>query len=384
MSHFFNWQLISTGLAIFSMFFGAGNLMYPIKVGFLAGQYTPLAMIAFLITGVFLPFAGLIAIILFQGSYKEFFYRLGNIPGAIFIFFCMFIIGPGIAMPRITTLSYTMMQPFMPFMPLWAFCVLFLALTFLATYKENKIVDLLGYVISPLLLISLFIIIIKGYLTRATVVATNETAVSSFVESFNIGYQTLDLLGGIFFAAVVIGILQKSFNDTAHDFKKLSVLSFKAGSLGLSLLALVYFGLSNLGAYFGHNLEKINEGVLFSTISFRVMGQSGAFIIALAVLMACYSTIIALAAVFAEFLVNVSNKKINYVPALIITLLLTLIPSIFGLGVILEFSAPLIMITYPSLVVLTLCNIAYKLFNFQWIKLPVAVTLLASIIMHVM
>lgn len=202
-------EVFTTGLAIFSMFFGAGNLMFPIKVGVLAGENLAWGIAGLLITALLLPLAGLIAIILFEGDYKAFFNRLGKIPGFLLVSLCMLIIGPLIAMPRIVTLSYTMIEPFMPAMPLYIFTVIFLAATFFATYKENKIIDILGYIVSPLLLVSLGIIIIKGLFTGTATTITDQTKLQVFWNSLKTGYQTLDLLGGIFFAAIVISILKK-------------------------------------------------------------------------------------------------------------------------------------------------------------------------------
>jgi LIVCS family branched-chain amino acid:cation transporter len=381
---FFNSEIITTGLAIFSMFFGAGNLMFPIKVGLMSGDKNFFGMIGFLFSGVLIPLVALVTIILFQGDYKQFFYRLGRIPGFLFILFCMSVVGPLIIMPRIVALSYVTASPFMPGVSLFVFSILFLTCTFLATYKENRIVDILGYVISPLLLASLIIIIVKGYFTGITTTINPDTSLETFTKSFIIGYKLADILAGIFFCSIVITILQKNNPSfVQNNFKKLAVLSFKAGMVGLSLLALIYIGLSYLGAYHGHGLEFINEGELFSTISFRVLGSHGAAIIALAVLMACYSTIIALTAVFADFLnTQLCNNKLGYIPAVVITLLLTLIPANFGLGFILGFSGPIIVIIYPALIALVFTNLAYKLFNFQWIKLPVAITLLVSFILY--
>lgn len=384
MTQWFNRNVITTGLAIFSMFFGAGNLMFPLMVGLQAGHLNSIGITGFILTGVLLPFAGLISIILFQGDYAEFFYRLGKIPGITLICFWTSVAGPLIAMPRITTLSYTMIQPFVPAIPLFVFTILFLVLTFLATYKESRIVDLLGDIISPLLLISLIIIIIKGIWSAPEALYTTQAPLAVFWQSLVTGYQTLDILGGILFASVVISILQKKFDTPGKtDFKRLAWLSFTSGSLGVSLLAIIYIGLSYLGSRFGYGLEHVNEGELFSSISFKILGPHGAAIIALAVILACYSTIIALAAVYAEFLQKqVFKYRISYGYSLFISLAATLLVSNVGLSGILYYSRPIINITYPSLIVLTLCNIAYKTINFKPVKLPVALALLISLCMY--
>lgn len=377
-------EILSTGLAIFSMFFGAGNLMFPINAGLVAGDQNVWAIAGFIITAVLLPLAGLIAIVLFQGDYYEFFNRAGRFFGPFFVFLSLWVIGPVIAMPRIVTLSYTMISPFIPDISLLMFSILFLVLTFLATYKESKILKFLGTIISPLLLISLGIIIIKGFISGNQVTTTDQSALNVFWKNLRDGYQTLDVLGGIFFSSFIITILKKQYSVPGkHDFKKFALISLQSGILGVTLLGIIYIGLSYLGVYFGHGLEFINEGQLFSAVSFRVLGTHGAAIIAIAVLMACYSTIIALAGVFAEYVTNdIFKNKISYSSGLIITLALTLIPSLFGLGTILKFSKPIIFIIYPAIIVLTLLNIAYKLFDFKPVKIPVIITLLISFITY--
>lgn len=200
-------DIFSTGLAIFSMFFGAGNLMYPIESGMKSGSQGLIGLTAFMITAVLLPLIGLIGIILFDGDYNAFFDRLGKRAGQTIIFFCMVIIGPLIAIPRIVTLSHTMISPFLPITYLqqptlgsaFIFSLLFLGITFLATYKESRIIQLLGYIVSPLLLFSLAIIIFKGMWSAGNAIPNAVAPVTLIKDNLIAGYETLDLLGAIFF-----------------------------------------------------------------------------------------------------------------------------------------------------------------------------------------
>lgn len=137
-------KTISTGLAIFGMFFGAGNLMFPIAVGLRSGDATLWGMAGFLITVVVLPTLGLVSMILFDGDYESFFGRLGKIPGFFVTLLCLLVIGPLIAMPRIVTLSHTMIAPFIPAIPSIVFSIIFLGLTFLTTYKKKQNYELNG------------------------------------------------------------------------------------------------------------------------------------------------------------------------------------------------------------------------------------------------
>ena len=184
------------------------------------------------------------------------------------------------------------------------------------------------------------------------------------------------MLGAIFFSSIVITLLKRSLpNQSEKSLHKLALLGLKAGSIAVSLLAVIYIGMSYLGVFHGVGLAHLNEGELFSAVSFRVLGDYGAIIIAIAVLMACFSTIIALAVVVAEYLqYSLFREKISYITALLITLGVTGIISNFGLSAILTHSGPIIDIGYPILIVLTLLNIAYKLFDFKPVKTPVAIT----------
>jgi len=386
--------VISSGLAIFSMFFGAGNLMYPIKTGIMSGNLNFYGISGFLITSVLLPLAGLVAMMLFDGDYKAFFARLGNFPGKAMLGACVIIIGPLIAIPRIVTVAHVMMSPFLPLeilrgsetTSLLLFSLFFLGVSFLGSFRENKIIDVLGYVISPLLVLSLGTLIVKGFITAGAPIAATDTAWGLFRTNVVRGYGTLDLIGAIFFASIVIGILKNKITDKAArtNCKSLAVIGLKAGTIGVGLLALVYIGQSFLGAHFGAGLEGMNDGVAFREIVFKVVGRYGAAIIGSASMFACFSTSIALGAAVAEYLQkDVLKNKIGYVTALAAVLLASLPLSVYGLDTILALTGgPITFIGYPALIALTFCNIGYKLFDFRPVKTPVLITFLIAFITY--
>lgn len=384
MNHSERSHTISVGLAIFSMLFGAGNLMYPLAVGMESGNMMGIGIIGFLLTAICLPLIGLIAMILYDGNYDIFFGRLGNLVGKIAIFICMLVIGPIIAMPRIVTLSHIMIAPFLPealqgisLLSSFIFALFFLGITYLGAFRESKIVDILGNYISPALLISLCIIIIKGFFSAQESITVTTSAWQILSKNLIRGYETLDLLGAIFFCSIVISILKEKLHGKT---KEMIITGFKGGLLGLSLLGIVYVGMSILGAYHGHGIIE-HAGQLFSIISFRVMGQYGAAVVATAVFMACLSTSIALSAVLAEYTQNtLCGKKISFVPALVLVLISCIPLSTAGLGEVLQLTAgPLVYVGYPCLITLCICNIAYKTIGFKSVKIPVIITALCSV-----
>ena len=368
------------GLAIFSMLFGAGNIIYPIKCGVVTGSQNFIGVAGFILTGVFLPIFGLVAMILFDGNYKKFFNRIGKVPGAIAILYCMLILGPLIAMPRCITVPFEMLKPFMQGMNLPLFSILFAITTFLMTYKESKILSLLGNVISPILLGSLAIIAGKGlwqadHLTEQTIPTT-----TVFLEQLTHGFQTLDLLGGLFFAYIVLRILKSNRTSEQVKTKDLAMTSLQSGFIAGILLMLVYVAFSYLGAYYADLVTTdMNGAEMFRIISLNILNKHSIFVIMMAVLMACLSTITALAAVFAEYIHHeLFNKKLSYVACLTLTMVVATVISNFGLSNILHYSMPIILIGYPIITAITICNLGYVLFGFEYIKLPVALTALVT------
>lgn len=385
-------DIIATGLAIFSMLFGAGNIMYPITAGIISGKYNFFGIAGFIITAVLLPLTGLIAMILYDGDYKSFFYRMGKLPGTVMIIICILAIGPAIGLPRCVSVAQVMVSPFLPitllqgqdYLALFLFSLLFLGLTFLASIKENKIIDILGYFISPILLLSLAIVIIKGLIYKGTVATAMASPLQLFKMNLLKGYETLDLIGTIFFASIVITILKnKMGKQTKGCLKKLAQFGLKAGIIGVFLLGIVYVGMSYLGAFNGFGLTQIaaiNPGEAFREVIFRVIGIHGSAIIAIATLMACLSTSIALGTIAAEFLhIDILKNKISYTASLLLVLLASIPLATYGLTAVVAITGgPLVFIGYPVLIALTFCNIAYKLFGFKYVKIPVFATFLIA------
>lgn len=384
MKQFFKSDIVTIGFAVFSMLFGAGNLIYPLLVGMNTGSQYGIAIAAFNATAVLLPLVGLITILLFNGSYYDFFERLGKVPGNIIIFICMLILGPVLVIPRIVTLSHVMLTPFLPTAWLstvsmgssFVFALIFLGITFLCTYKESGVVQLLGRIISPLLLLSLLVIISKGFYDATTLLESHAPSLEVITNNLLVGYQTLDLLGAIFFGAIIVSLIKASAGDSFETNKKKAVVTAtKAGLLGVSLLAIIYVSMAFLGAYFGHNFQGMDAGSLFREISLYILGNKAGIVIALAVLLACLSTAIALGAVCAEYLQKIVCKsKISYVTALLIVLALCIPLSTVGLSTVLSLAdGPLTHIGYPVLIALTLTNLAYKTCGFKPVKIPVAI-----------
>ncbi len=371
---------IAIGLAMFSMFFGAGNVVFPLALGQIAQDKNFFAILGMLITAVGVPFAGLIAMTLFDGDYKSFFGRMGKVPGFLIAAIIMGLIGPFGAMPRCIALSYSTTKVFMPEVSLILFSAIACVIIWLFTFKRNSILDTLGYVLTPLLLGSLGIIIVKGLLSSPHVPTADHESFAIFLKGLKDGYQTMDLLGAFFFSSVIIACLKNRAGSIESTPKQLVITTLKASLIGAFLLASAYIGFSYVSSFHSGALLNVPSDELISMIAIHVLGKHAALIACVAVSLTCLTTAIALAAVFAEFIHNdLTFGKIGYTPSLIITLVVTFFVSTLNFTGIAAFLAPILQICYPALIVLSLFNMIYKLYDFKPVKLPVIAVFLISL-----
>ncbi len=371
--------ILTTGLAMFSMFFGAGNVVFPLALGQYSQGNTLFAVLGLLITAVGIPFMGLIAMTLFDGNYKHFFERIGKTPGFIVAVFIMGLIGPLGALPRCIALSYSTLQLYFPDMSASLFSIGACLLIFLFTFKKNSILDVLGNILTPVLLLSLGFIIVKGLIVSPPMPVGDTNQIDIFFKGLNDGYQTMDLFGAFFFSSVVLSCLKTENSEQQND-KQIIKMALKASLIGASLLSLVYIGFSFVAAFHSENLIGIEQDKLIGTIAIQVLGPLAGVAACIAVALACLTTAIALAAVFAEFIhKDISQKKIGYIPALIGTLIVTYFISTLNFMGIAKMLVPILQICYPALILLSVLNIAYKLYHFKPVKTPVLVVFAISL-----
>lgn len=373
---------IATGLAMFSMFFGAGNVVFPLALGQLAQDKNFYAILGLLITAVGVPFIGLIAMTLFDGNYKLFFNRIGKVPGAMVAFCIICLIGPFGAIPRCVALSYSTIQGYIPNISLVAFSIGSCLLIYLFTFRKSKILDVLGYVLTPFLLFSLLVIIIKGFMEAPSLQPIDYSETTIFLKGLQEGYQTMDLLGAFFFSSVVLSCLKEGIPPSEHqNHKKIIKATLKSSTIGALLLSAVYIGFSYVAAFHTRDLGAVSQDELLGAIAHKILGPYAGLVASIAVALACLTTAIALAAVFAEYLhKEVTQTKLNYQASLVITLVIAAIFSTLKFTGIIAILAPILSVCYPALIVLSLLNIGYKLYHVQSVKIPVFLTFALSVI----
>lgn len=345
---------LAAGLAIFAMFFGAGNIIFPLALGQTALDKTPWGLAGLLLTAVAMPFLGLLAMFRYQGRVRLFFSRLGKIPGLLIACLIIFLLGPLGAAPRCLALAHSTLSLSFPYIPLTLFSALACLLILFFTYRENRLLKLLGYFLSPLKITLLVLVIIKGFMEapEATLLSTESNS-SHFWAGLTEGYNTMDLLAAFFFAPIVIsslGGLEKG--------AKLNRFVLVASGIGAFLLALVYVGFCYLAYFYAPQLEGIPSDKLLGAIAIKVLGAHAGLIVSLTVTFACLTTAIALVAAFAGFVEKeIFRERFAYLPILSVSLLMTFAVTTLEFQGIARFLSPVLEICYPALIVLTFYNL---------------------------
>lgn len=370
-----------TGLAMFSMFFGAGNVVFPLTLGQYAQNMNIWAMLGLLITAVGVPFLGLITMTLFDGDYKQFFDRIGKWPGFLVATAILMLIGPFGAMPRCIALSFSTIQIYMPSLSLPFFSAVSCVIIYLFTFKRTKILDILGYFLTPILLGSLALIVILGFWYGPAAPESTLPVTEAFTLGLTEGYQTMDLLGAFFFSSVVLACLRDEVNPAdKKDYKRLVKVTLKASAIGASLLAITYFGFSYIAAFYSADILSVPSDKLIGTLALHILGPYAGIIASVAVSLTCLTTAIALASVSAEFIhIDLSKNRIGYKMGLIVTLIITFFVSTLNFTGIKMILAPILQVCYPALIVLSILNMAYKLYRFEPVKAPVFIVFIVSL-----
>lgn len=376
-------EALAIGLAMFSMFFGAGNIIYPLAVGQYAGDRNLFAMSGLILTAAIMPIAGVIAMILFDGNYRQFFGRLGRVPGFVLALIMISLLGPLGSTPRCIALSYITLKNSLPGISPHLFSALSCAIIFLFCVKKKHLLSLLGWILTPVLLSSLVIIIVIGLLTAPAPQAMDSTNLKMFLHGLSEGYNTMDLLAAFFFSSTIIHILKKRFSENGAPQGDYLKTALKASFVGVCLLAAIYVGFSYIASYHGNSLTISGKEELLTAITMKIAGPYAGVLVCIAIALACLTTAIALISAFTDFMQReVFKEKISYEVTLIGALLLTFFVSTFEFTGISAFLWPILQICYPGLIMLTFLNIAHRLTGFTVLKLPVFLTFACSAVIY--
>lgn len=349
-------DVIVVGFALFAMFFGAGNLIFPPFLGLVSGSSWLTGFSGFVLADVGLALLAMLAAAKCNGEISKVLSRSGKALSVILGCSIMICLGPLLAIPRTaaTTFEMGIIPIFNGFSPV-AFSIIFFAITLLLTIKPSKVVDIIGSFLTPALLIALAVLIVAGILHPLGNISNTTMIDNVFVEGINQGYQTMDTLGAVALSAVIITTIT---NKGYIEDKLKTKLTLQAGIVASIGLCLVYGGLTYLGATvstkFGIDVVQTS---LIVDITSMLLGQPGKIILALIVGLACLTTSVGLTSATGQYFTNLTNGKLKYEVVVITVCVFSAIVSNFGVSTIVKFSAPILSIIYPAtvtLIVLTL------------------------------
>ncbi|WP_297596383.1 branched-chain amino acid transport system II carrier protein [uncultured Cetobacterium sp.] len=370
-------EVLVLGFALFSMFFGAGNLLFPPSVGIAVGENWFQAGLGFFLTGIGLPLLGILAFTK-VGSLDEFANKVSNKFNILYSTILILVIGPLFAIPRTGSTTFEMgILPLFPnFNPLVLATLtsaVFFGLTLFLVLNKSSITDILGKFLTPIILSILLLITILGISKDLGTPVSSTVLGNQFSYGFISGYQTMDALASVLFGVIIIKGLEGKGIVNPKDQK---FFLSNAGFIAAIGLGFIYLSLIYLGAQIS-SLKGLSTAQTTLTLAQLTLGNIGKVAFGICVAAACLTTSVGLVALASEWfskLINISYKSL----AIIICLFSALL-SVAGLDYIIALSVPVLVILYPVTIVLILLNV-FGVKNHLSFKLVVAVTLTISIV----
>ncbi|MBP3319109.1 MAG: branched-chain amino acid transport system II carrier protein [Ruminiclostridium sp.] len=383
-------ELVLIASMLFGMFFGAGNLIFPVHMGQLAGSNLWPAVLGFIITGVGLPLLGVAALgISRQESLFDLSCCVGKKYGYFFTCALYLTIGPFFAIPRCATVSFTvgavpLLENGDSPLVLGIFSLIFFALTLALSFRPSKILTWVGKVLTPVFLCFLGVLVIRALIspmgTIHEIAPDPSYASGAFFTGFQQGYQTMDALASLAFGIVVVNVIRDLGVTKPDAVAKNTVFS---GVFSCLIMAVIYLMVTIVGTQ-SRGLFPVceNGGEALALIADHYFGTVGALLLAVTVTLACLKTSVGLVTSCSEAFVKMFPKGPKYEAwAVIFTVAAFLIANL-GLNTIIEYSVPVLMLLYPLAITLILLALFGKFFDhdrrvYAWVT---GFTLIAAIL----
>lgn len=347
-------DVILTGFALFAMLFGAGNLIFPPMVGYVVGDKWMSAAAGFFITGIGFPLLAILSSALAGKELDDFADKVSPLFSKIFNVVLILAIGPFLAIPRTGATAFELML--LPHldgnneMYKYSFLACYFIIVFLFSIKANAVIERIGKILTPILLIILAVIVVKGVFFPMGEPAAKEIS-NTFRYGFYNGYQTMDTLAAIIFSSIILKAIRNGRTLTAKQ--EMSFLS-NSSMIAVCGLSVVYGGLLYIGATSYGVLHSTGTTQLLTDIVNKLLGKEGNLALGICVAGACLTTAIGLTATVGDYFSGL--LKVSYEKIVIGTVILSFIFAGFGVDAIVKVSAPILTFLYPIAIVLIVLN----------------------------
>ena len=357
-----SFDILALGFMTFAFFLGAGNIIFPPLAGAMAGDHLTLATLGFLVTAVGLPLVTLIAVAKAGGGIVDMAKYLPSKVATLLALAVFTVIGPSFATPRAALVAFEIsVNPFLTNPgagSLAIFSVIFFVITGYLSLSTGKLLDMVGKVLTPLLIVLLVILSLSVFINPLADLgqSSQEYVLSPFTKGFLEGYNTMDTLGALVFGMLIINVIKsKGIEDKKVQYKYLAI----AGSIAAVGLTFVYVSLFYLGATSQGVAENVsNGGEIIAIYVQTLFNTPGLILLSLVVGLACLTTAVGLVSAMSDFLTRLKptwNRKL----LVVINCALCALVTNVGLSELISLSIPVLFVIYPiaiALVALTLLN----------------------------
>lgn len=344
------------GFALFAIFFGAGNLIFPVYLGLNAGENWISSMIGFVLTDPFLAITVIIVTTKLGGQAEDVGKRVSHGFAKMHGVISVLSIATFIAVPRTAaTVHEIAIQPNWPNVSPVITSLIFFALTLYFVINEGKVMDIIGNFLTPFLLITLAVFIGWIIFNPPGSIMPSQIQGNDFFVGFTEGYQTMDALGANLMAGILVtDFIRKGYTDKKQRYHNV----IYSGILAFLLLAFVYGGLIYVGATFsGIYPTDVSRSQLLIMVFAHIFGDFGALLISVVVTLACLTTSVGLTATCGDYFQTISKNKLSYKPVVLTSALISLFISLFTVDEIIAYAGPLLDIVYPVVMTLVLISI---------------------------
>lgn len=339
-------DILIIGLAFFALFFGAGNLIFPPYLGAEGGSQWFEAFAGFVLIDVIITSVGLWALNRAGGSSVALDAVLDKGPALALNTLAILCTGVLIAAPRTAATTYEMsVQPFFgDSIGLLPVSIVFFAIVLALTYRQSRLVDIVGRFLTPVLVICIVVLIVVG-LVNPLGIPGAPTASSPLGDGIAAGYQAMDILCIVGFAIV----MQDTVRTFGYGTGKLSMkVTALACIVAAVLLVAIYGGLTYLGATVSSGFDPtVSQAELLVSIAYGLMGQTGVAILGVIVGFACLTTAIGLSGAAASYFERITKGRIRYRPALVAIVAVNALLCNLGLSAIIELAQPILDLVIP-------------------------------------
>lgn len=359
-------ELFITSFGLFSLFFGAGNLLLPPLLGYNAGENWFWVAIGFMITAVVIPIIGILAHARLQGTLYDFGKKVSS---QFSLIYCILIYVIAVAIPSPRTAAATHEIAIFPAFgsdPIWTSAIYF-SLVLIFVLNRSKILGFIGKFLTPLIVIMLLLVIGIGLFSSEMLTTTSQFE-TPLVKGILEGYQTFDAIGAVVVGAVII--ISINYRNKG-SFEEKKALIAKSGWIAGFGLFIIYAGLISVGAYYGSEIN-INEELssdmqranLLRKISIASLGGFGNTVLSILISLACFTTAIGIVAGTADYFKGLlGNSQLVYIITAIIASVLGVVVGQLDFNSIIIVAVPVLLFIYPITIVLIVLNVLPKRFS---------------------